>query len=97
MGAIKYDKASLERCQDIFNEYEEDDKETTLLYLGEDLKSVAAAFDKWLSWENGLVREFQVAEAKFDRTNKKHVRIFAKLDMINDELGELLNSLSELR
>ena len=95
MGAIKYDKALLERHQDIFNEYEEDDKETTLLYLGEDLKSIAAAFDKWLSWENGLVN--QVAEAKFDRTNKKHVRIFAKLDMINDELGELLNSLSELR
>ena len=87
MKAIQYRKGLLERHEEIFNEYEADDKETAALYLGEDLQENATIIDKWLSDVYGF------NSIKFDSNDPEHIRIYAKLDMINDELSDIINKL----
>ena len=77
---MKYDKLSLIRSVQYFNDYEQDDKDTSLLYLGEELVRNAERLDKFLSDEDG----------GFDQDNDKHVKLFAKIDQLNEELESLL-------
>ena len=80
---ITYDKLSKIRLTRGFNDMDSDDKETTLLYLGEELCSNAERLDRFLSDENG----------GFDPDNINHVRLFAKLDLLNSELENLLETI----
>ena len=77
---MKYDKLSLIRSVQYFNDYEQDDKDTSLQYLGEELVRNAERLDKFLSDEDG----------GFDQDNDKHVKLFAKIDQLNEELESLL-------
>lgn len=77
---IKYDKLSLIRSVQYFNDYDQDDKDTSLLYLGEELVENAKRLDKFLSDEDG----------GFDQDNDKHVKLFAKIDQLNEELYNLV-------
>lgn len=77
---MKYDKLSLIRSVQYFNDYDQDDKDTSLLYLGEELVANAGRLDKFLSDEDG----------GFDQDNDKHVKLFAKIDQLNEELEDLL-------
>ena len=79
MMNIKYDKLSKISLIRHFNEYSEEDCNLAAFYLGEELIENAKRLDRFLSNENG----------GFDRNNPKHVRLFAKLDMLNDELANL--------
>ena len=87
MKAIQYQKDLLQRYEEIFNEYEEDDKECAALHLGEDLQENTKMLDQWLSNVYGF------KGIKFDSNDPEHMRIFAKLDMINDELSDIVNKL----
>jgi len=84
MMNIKYDKLSKIRSTRYFNDMESDDKETTLLYLGEELCEKIKRIDSWMSDEDGDRGN------KFDPTNINHVRLFAKLDMLNEELENII-------
>ena len=77
---MKYDKLSLIRSIQYFNDYDQDDKDTTLLYLGEELVENAKRLDKFLSDEDG----------GFDQDNDRHVKLFAKIDQLNEELYNLV-------
>ena len=77
---MKYDKLSLIRSVQYFNDYDQDDKDTTLLYLGEELVENAKRLDKFLSDEDG----------GFDQDNDRHVKLFAKIDQLNEELYNLV-------
>ena len=77
---MKYDKLSLIRSVQYFNDYEQDDKDTSLLYLGEELVRNAERLDKFLSDEDG----------GFDQDNDRHVKLFAKIDQLNEELYNLV-------
>ena len=77
---MKYDKLSLIRSIQYFNDYDQDDKDTSLLYLGEELVENSKRLDKFLSDEDG----------GFDQDNDKHVKLFAKIDQLNEELASLL-------
>lgn len=67
-----------------FNDMEQDDKETALLFLGEELCEKIKRIDSWLSDEKGFEGK------KFDTDSIEHSRLFAKLDMINDELMDIV-------
>ena len=84
MKDITYNKSSIVRSVRYFNEYEDDDKEMTLLYLGEELVEKIKRIDSWLSDEKGF------EGTMFDSDNIEHVRLFAKLDMINEELMDII-------
>jgi hypothetical protein len=84
MMNIKYDKLSKIRLTRGFNDMESDDKETALLYLGEELTEKIKRIDSWMSDEKGFEGN------KFDPDNINHVRLFAKLDMINEELENII-------
>ena len=84
MMNIKYDKPSKIRATRHFNDMGQDDKETSLLYLGEELAANIKRIDSWLSDEAGYKGN------KFDPDNINHVRLFAKLDMLNDELENII-------
>jgi hypothetical protein len=84
MKDITYNKSSIVRGVRYFNEYEDDDKETTLLYLGEELVEKIKRIDMFLSDEKGY------EGTMFDSDNNDHIRIFAKLDMINEELMDII-------
>jgi len=63
---------------------DKDDKDISLLYLGEELAANIKRIDSWLSDEAGYKGN------KFDPDNILHVRLFAKLDMLNDELENII-------
>ena len=84
MKAIQYKKDLLKRYEEIFNEYDEYDKDCAALHLGEDLQENTKMLDQWLSDVNGF------EGVKFDSNDPEHMRIFAKLDMINDELSDII-------
>jgi len=81
---IKYDKPSKIRATRHFNDMGQDDKETSLLYLGEELVENIKRIDSWLSDEAGYEGN------KFDPDNINHVRLFAKLDLLNQELENII-------
>jgi len=81
---IQYDKLSKIRLTRHFDDMEQDDKETALLYLGEELVENIKIIDSWLSDEAGYKGN------KFDSDNINHVRLFAKLDMLNEELENII-------
>jgi len=81
---IEYNKSSIVRSVRYFNEYEDDDKEMTLLYLGEELVEKIKRIDSWLSDEKGF------EGTMFDVDNMEHVRLFGKLDCINEELMDII-------
>lgn len=66
---------------DYFNDYTDEDKEMACQYMAEDLVENAKKLDMFL---NGI-------NSKFDPNNPKHVKIFAKLDIIGDELQMLVD------
>lgn len=84
MKDITYNKSSIVRSVRYFNEYEEEDKEMTLLYLGEELVEKIKRIDAWMSDEKGF------EGTMFDVDNMEHVRLFAKLDMLNEELMDIV-------
>ena len=84
MMNIKYDKLSKIRLTRHFNDMGQDDKETSLLYLGEELVENIKRIDSWLSDEAGYEGN------KFDPDNINHVRLFAKLDLLNQELENII-------
>ena len=84
MMNITYDKLSKIRSTRYFNDMESDDKETTLLYLGEELCEKIKRIDSWMSDEKGF------EGTKFDLDSIEHARLFAKLDMINEELMTII-------
>ena len=84
MMNITYDKLSKIRSTRYFNDMESDDKETTLLYLGEELCEKIKRIDSWMSDEKGF------EGTKFDLDSIEHARLFAKLDMINEELMDII-------
>lgn len=84
MKDITYNKSSIVRSVRYFNEYEEEDKEMTLLYLGEELVEKIKRIDAWLSDEKGF------EGTMFDVDNDDHIRLFAKLDMLNEELMDIV-------
>lgn len=79
---VTYNKLDIIRTVRYFNEYTDEDRGMALYYLGEELIENAKRLDKFLSDENG----------GFDPNNEKHVRLFAKIDQINDELSDLNNT-----
>ena len=81
---ITYNKLSKIRATRYFNDMERDDKETALLYLGEELVQKIKRIDSWMSDEKGF------EGTKFDVDNNNHSRLFAKLDMLNDELMDIV-------
>ena len=84
MKDITYNKLSKIRSTRYFNDLESDDKETTLLYLGEELVEKIKRIDSWMSDERGF------EGTMFDPDNVEHTRLFAKLDMINEELMDII-------
>ena len=84
MKDITYNKLNKIRSTRYFNDMESDDKETTLLYLGEELVEKIKRIDAWMSDEKGF------EGTMFDVDNMEHVRLFAKLDMINEELMDIV-------
>jgi hypothetical protein len=84
MMNIKYDKLSKIRLTRGFNDMDSDDQDTSLLYLGEELIENIQKIDSWMSDEAGDRGN------KFDPTNINHVRLFAKLNMLNDELENII-------
>lgn len=85
MKAIQFNKELLKRREDVFVDYDEDDKETAAFYLGEALIENTRMLDKWLSDVNGY------NGIKLDPSNPAHARMFAKLDAINDELSDIVD------
>ena len=81
---IEYNKSSIVRSVRYFNEYEDDDKEMTLLFLGEELVEKIKRIDSWLSDEKGF------EGTMFDVDNDDHIRLFAKLDMLNEGLMDII-------
>jgi hypothetical protein len=79
---VTYNKLWKIRTERHFNDLKEEDRNLSAFYLGEDLIENAKRLDRFLSDENG----------GFDPNNPKHIRLIAKLDMLNDELGELYNT-----
>ena len=79
---VTYNKLDMIRTVRYFNEYTEEDRGMALYYLGEELIEGAKRLDRFLSDENG----------GFDPNNEKHVRLFAKIDLLNDELFDLYNT-----
>jgi len=84
MKDITYNKLNKIRSTRYFNDMESDDKETTLLYLGEELVEKIKRIDAWMSDEKGF------EGTMFDVDNMEHVRLFAKLDMLNEELMDII-------
>ena len=84
MKDITYNKLNKIRSTRYFNDMEQDDKETTLLYLGEELVEKIKRIDAWMSDEKGF------EGTMFDSDNDDHIRLFAKLDMINEELMDVI-------
>ena len=84
MKDITYNKLNKIRSTRYFNDMESDDKETTLLYLGEELVEKIKRIDAWMSDEKGF------EGTMFDVDNMEHVRLFAKLDMLNEELMDIV-------
>ena len=84
MMNIKYDKLSKIRLTRGFNDMDSDDKDTSLLYLGEELIENIQKIDSWMSDEAGD------GGNKFDPDNINHVRLFAKLNMLNEELENII-------
>jgi len=84
MMNIKYDRLSKIRLTRHFNDMDSDDKDISLLYLGEELVENIKRIDSFLSDEDGDRGN------KFDPDNILHVRLFAKLDMLNDELENII-------
>jgi hypothetical protein len=84
MKDITYNRLSRIRSTRYFNDLESDDKETTLLYLGEELTEKIKRIDSFLSDERGF------EGTMFDPDNVEHTRLFAKLDMINEELMNII-------
>jgi len=84
MMNIKYDRLSKIRLTRGFNDMDSDDQDTSLLYLGEELIENIQKIDSWMSDENGDRGN------KFDPTNINHVRLFAKLNMLNEELESII-------
>jgi hypothetical protein len=84
MKDITYNKLNKIRSTRYFNDMELDDKETALLYLGEELVEKIKRIDSWMSDENGFEGK------KFDTDSIEHARLFAKLDMLNDELMNII-------
>ena len=76
---ITYNKLWKIRIERHFNDLKEEDRNLSALYLGEELIENAKRLDRFLSDENG----------GFDPNNPKHVSLFARIDLINDELSEL--------
>lgn len=66
---------------DYFNDYTDEDKEMACQYMMEEVVENAKRLDMFL---NGI-------NSKFDPNNPKHVKIFAKLDIIGDELQMLVD------
>lgn len=66
---------------DYFNDYTDEDKEMACQYMAEDLVENAKKLDMFLNGVN----------SKFDPNNPKHVKIFAKMDIIGDELQMLVD------
>lgn len=84
MKDITYNKLNKIRSTRYFNDMESDDKEMTLLYLGEELVEKIKRIDAWMSDEKGF------EGTMFDVDNMEHVRLFAKLDMLNEELMDIV-------
>lgn len=84
MKDITYNKLNKIRSTRYFNDMESDDKEMTLLYLGEELVEKIKRIDAWMSDEKGF------EGTMFDVDNMEHIRLFAKLDMINEELMDIV-------
>ena len=84
MKDITYNKLSKIRSTRYFNDMQSDDKETTLLYLGEELTEKVKRIDSWMSDEKGF------EGTMFDSDSIEHSRLFAKLDMINEELMDII-------
>ena len=84
MKDITYNKLNKIRSTRYFNDMESDDKEMTLLYLGEELVEKIKRIDAWMSDEKGF------EGTMFDVDNMEHVRLFAKLDMLNEELMDII-------
>lgn len=82
-GELRYNictmNKEIQNSVNYYNEYSEEDKEMSRYYLGEELISNSKILDSFLSDAN----------SNFDSNNPKHVRIFAKLDRVNDILQEL--------
>ena len=76
---MRYDKQQLQNSINYFNQYTDEDKEMSCYYLGEELVQNSKLLDKFLSDENG----------GFDPDNEQHVKLFAKVDAINDLLSDL--------
>lgn len=84
MKDITYNKNSIVRSVRYFNEYDKEDKEMSLLYLGEELVEKIKRIDAWLSDEKGFEGNM------FDVDDVDHVRLFAKLDCLNEELMDII-------
>ena len=84
MKDITYNKTSLIRSVRYFNEYEEEDKTYSALALGEELMEKVKRIDSWLSDEKGFHGN------KFDWDDDDHIRLFAKLDLLNEELMDII-------
>ena len=80
---MKYDKQQLQNSINYFNSYTDEDKEMSCFYLGEELVENSKILDRFLSDENG----------GFDPDNEKHVKLFAKLDSLNDLMQDLTHKI----
>ena len=80
---MNYNKQQLQNSINYFNQYTDEDKEMSCYYLGEELVSNSKILDKFLSDENG----------GFDPDNEKHVKLFAKLDALNDLMQDLAHEI----
>ena len=84
MKDITYNKLNKIRSTRYFNDMESDDKETALFFLGEELTEKIKRIDSWMSDERGF------EGTMFDSDSIEHARLFAKLDMINEELMDII-------
>ena len=80
MMNIKYDRLATIRSTRYFNDMEQGDKEMSLQYLGEELIENSEIIDRFLSNENG----------GFDCNNIKHARLFARIELLNEELENII-------
>ena len=73
----------INRRAEYFNRYTSEDKEMACNYMMEEMVENAKKLDMFMNGTNG----------KFDPENEKHVRIFAKCDIINDLLSSIVDDI----
>lgn len=74
-------KQKIQNRIDYFNEYTDEDKQMACQYMMEDFIENAKALDMFLNGNNST----------FDPNNEKHVKIWAMIDIIGDELEMILD------